>query len=150
MALKRIQKELNVYAKDPYPGITFTMDPRFPGDYFHLLGSIIGESGTPYEDGLFFLSIELPKDYPFRPPNVKFLTPVCSPNIDRSGGNCLDIFDDSWSPALTIPRTLLSLQTVLSNPDYNDSLDPVLSSLFKADKPGFLLQAKAHTRLHAY
>lgn len=39
-------------------------------------GVILGPSGSPYEDGVFFLSIDLPNEYPCKPPHIKFLTKV--------------------------------------------------------------------------
>ena len=38
--------------------------------------SIIGPSNTPYEGGLFYLTIDFPQEYPFKPPIVKFINGV--------------------------------------------------------------------------
>lgn len=40
-------------------------------------GVILGPPGSPYEDGVFFLSIDLPDEYPSKPPTIKFKTKVC-------------------------------------------------------------------------
>ena len=93
MALRRIKKELDSYSKDPIPGISLAQDPRYPGNLFRLLGGMIGPANTPYEDSLYFLSIKLPIDYPWKPPKVTFLTPIYHPNINKVGENCLDILD---------------------------------------------------------
>jgi ubiquitin-conjugating enzyme E2 O len=34
---------------------------------------IIGEAGTPYQDGLFFFDIHFPTEYPHSPPVSLFL-----------------------------------------------------------------------------
>ena len=67
----------------------------------------MGPAGSPYEGGVFFLNIDFPKEYPFKPPKVTFKTKVYHCNVNSNGGICLDILKDNWSPALTISKVLL-------------------------------------------
>ena len=62
------------------------------------------QDGSPYSNGLFFLNIHFPTDYPFKPPKVSFITKIYHPNINGDGSICLDILRDQWSPALTITK----------------------------------------------
>lgn len=64
---------------------------------------------SPFQGGVFFLSIHFPTDYPFKPPKVNFTTRIYHPNINSNGSICLDILRDQWSPALTISKGLLLL-----------------------------------------
>ena len=100
-------------------------------------GTIIGPSGTPYANGAFQLYITFPKDYPFRPPKVKFKTPIYHPNINSSGEICLDILKDKWSPALTIQKVLLSLCSLLNDPNPDDPLVPDIARLYKTNRNKF-------------
>uniref|UniRef100_A0A8C5C0M6 CDGSH iron-sulfur domain-containing protein 2 n=1 Tax=Gadus morhua TaxID=8049 RepID=A0A8C5C0M6_GADMO len=62
---------------------------------------------SPYQGGVFFLTIHFPTDYPFKPPKVAFTTRIYHPNINSNGSICLDILRSQWSPALTISKDQL-------------------------------------------
>ena len=93
-----------------------------------------GPSDTPYENGIFHLNIEFPQNYPFNPPKVKFITKIYHCNINSKGGICLDILKNEWSPALTISKVLLSISSLLNEPNPDDPLAPDIAKLYKKNK----------------
>ena len=50
-------------------------------DIRHWKGKIFGPDDTPYFGGIFIVDINIPPDYPFKPPKMKFDTKVWHPNI---------------------------------------------------------------------
>ena len=116
---------------------------------FHWEASIIGPKETPYENGVFFLKIIFPPDYPFKPPKITFRTRVYHPNINDSGGICLDILKDQWSPALTISKVLLSICSLLGDPNPDDPLVPEIARLFRSDHEAYLKKARYFTEEYA-
>ncbi len=63
-------------------------------------------------------------------PKVVFCTKIYHPNIgkifidiDNLGRICLDILKKNWSPALQIKSVLLSIQSLLSEPNPDDPLN---------------------------
>ncbi|XP_022373738.1 ubiquitin-conjugating enzyme E2 D3 isoform X3 [Enhydra lutris kenyoni] len=101
MALKRINKELSDLARDP--PAQCSAGP-VGDDMFHWQATIMGPNDSPYQGGVFFLTIHFPTDYPFKPPKVAFTTRIYHPNINSNGSICLDILRSQWSPALTISK----------------------------------------------
>lgn len=118
---KRIRKEIEKMEKDAPSNCS--AGPTNPDCLDKWEGTIIGPTDSPFEGGLFRVSIVFPKDYPFSPPKIKFQTPLYHPNVDRSGNICLDILKPgAWSPALTLPKVLLSLCSLLTDPNPDDPL----------------------------
>ena len=146
MALKRIQKEIKDFDKDPPTGCS--AGPA-DGDVFLWNALIHGPPDSPYAEGMFNLEVKFPNDYPFKPPKVTFLTKVYHPNVNSNGGICLDILKDQWSPALTISKVLLSITSLLTDPNPDDPLVPDIAHLYKTDRETYDKNAREWTRKYA-
>jgi len=146
MALKRIQKELKDLERDPPSSCSAG---PVGDDLFHWTATIMGPEDSPYSGGVFFLNIHFPADYPFKPPKVNFTTKVYHPNINRNGSICLDILKDQWSPALTISRVLLSISSLLTDPNPEDPLDPEIAHIYKTNRAKFESTAREWTAKYA-
>ncbi|KAJ5652463.1 ubiquitin-conjugating enzyme [Penicillium longicatenatum] len=118
-------------------------------DLFHWQATIMGPGDSPYSGGVFFLNIQFPTDYPFKPPKVNFTTRIYHPNINSNGSICLDILRDQWSPALTISKVLLSICSMLTDPNPDDPLVPEIAHVYKTDRPRYEATAREWTRKYA-
>jgi len=118
-------------------------------DIYQWQATIMGPEGSPYEGGVFYLRIDFPKDYPFKPPKIIFLTKIYHCNINSAGGICLDILKDQWSPALTISKLLLSLCSLMDDANPDDPLVPDIADLLKNDKPRHDQEARLYTLKYA-
>lgn len=99
----------------PAPGVSAF--PSADGNLLSWGATIEGPEDTPYSGLAFKLSFEFPANYPYAPPTVLFKTPVYHPNVDFSGRICLDILKDKWTAAYNIQTVLLSLQSLLGEPN---------------------------------
>tara|TARA_Y100000780_G_C13383989_1_gene301571 strand:- start:19 stop:474 length:456 start_codon:yes stop_codon:yes gene_type:complete len=146
MAAKRIQKELNELRRDPPTNCS--AGPVGDGeemDIFQWHATIVGPALSPFEGGVFALNVVFPRDYPFKPPNVRFQTRVYHPNVNDSGGICLDILKDAWSPALTISKVLLSICSLLTDPNCDDPLVMEIANLYRRDRAAYNARAADFT-----
>lgn len=146
MALKRIHKELNDLARDP--PAQCSAGP-VGDDMFHWQATIMGPNDSPYQGGVFFLTIHFPTDYPFKPPKVAFTTRIYHPNINSNGSICLDILRSQWSPALTISKVLLSICSLLCDPNPDDPLVPEIARIYKTDREKYNRIAREWTQKYA-
>lgn len=147
MAAKRILRELQDLEKDPPSNCS--AGPDDGSNLFVWSGHIIGPEGSPYEGGCFALRIEFPTDYPFKPPTLTFKTRIFHPNISPQGGICLDILKSEWSPALSISKVLLSISSLLTDPNPRDPLVPDIARLYETNRPEYNRMAREWTLRHA-
>lgn len=131
MALKRINRELQDLGGDPPANCSAG---PVQDDLFHWQATIMGPDDSPYFGGVYFLNIHFPADYPFKPPKVAFTTKIYHCNINANGGICLDILKDQWSPALTLSKVLLSICSLLTDPNPDDPLVPEIAQIYRNDK----------------
>ncbi|CAK5087158.1 unnamed protein product [Meloidogyne enterolobii] len=73
-------------------------------DLWNWQATITGPPNSPYQGGVFYLKINFPQEYPFKPPKISFKTQIYHPNINNEGCICLDILQNKWTPALTISK----------------------------------------------
>jgi ubiquitin-protein ligase len=103
-------------------------------DIFSWKATIMGPPGSPYEGGVFFLKINFPQEYPFKPPKVKFETKVYHCNVNATGEICMDILKDNWSPALTISKVLLSISSLRTEPNPAEPLMAEIAALYQSNR----------------
>ena len=146
MALQRIQKEHQNLMSDPPANCSAG---PMADDMFRWQATLLGPTESPYENGVFFLEINFPAEYPYKPPRIHFTTKIYHPNINSNGGICLDILKDQWSPALTISKVLLSICSLLNDPNPDDPLVPSIAELYIKNKELYIINARAWTLQYA-
>ena len=147
MALKRLQKELLDMEKDAPSNCSAGL---INDDIFSWKATLLGPTVTPYEGGIFYLKIFFTPDYPFKPPKITFETPIYHPNINSVGAIGLDILKDNWSPALNISKVLLSICSLLSDPNPDDPLVPDIANIYKSNKAQYEANAREYTMKYAH
>ncbi|KAF4677162.1 hypothetical protein FOL47_003004 [Perkinsus chesapeaki] len=149
-AIRRMAAEAKEMQKNAIEGVS--AHPASQDSLLEWVGYINGPNGTPYESGSFVIDIDIPVDYPFKPPRMRFRTPIWHPNItgDGRGKICMDILKaEHWSALLTLQTVLLSLVSLLADPNTGDPLNVEASDELEHFPEIFEAKAKEWTSKYA-
>jgi len=149
---KRIRQELSNVGDSESLGVHI-----FPvADNIQLWRVLLeGPPTSPFEGGVFALEVIIPDDYPFKPPKIKFQTPIYHCNVSEGGAICLDTLKDQWSPALSVMKILLQIREMMLNPNTDDALRQWIAERAIAYRNSggkemeYINEAKAQTQQHA-
>ena len=143
MAIKRLMNEYKFLQKDMNP--LFSVAPT--EDFLVWNFIVFGPEDTFYDGGIFDGTIIFPNQYPNKPPTVKFNgVNMFHPNIYHDGNVCISILHEGtdtygyesvgerWSPAQNINSIMLSIISMLSDPNFESPANTSASVLWK-DKP---------------
>lgn len=125
---KRLQNELMQLMMNTPAGISAFPDSE--SNLFKWTATIKGPEDTYYEGLSFKVALEFSENYPYRPPTVTFISPMYHPNVDMSGRICLDILQDQWSAVQNISSVLLSIQSLLGEPNNSSPLNGEAADLW--------------------
>lgn len=99
-----------------------------------------GPSSSIYSGGHFKIHVQLPKEYPFKPPVLNFKTKIYHPNVtnDDRGAMCLGMLrSDEWKPPNKIVDVLNLVRAVLAAPQPDDAVEQGIADQFKNDRKAF-------------
>jgi len=137
IAQERLKEERKSWRKD-HPAGFWARPQKNPDGSTNLmkwLAGVPGKGGTPWEGGLFKVSINFTPDFPMQPPEVYFTPPIFHPNIYPTGRVCLSILDSNkdWKPSITLKQVMLGLQDLLNNPNNDDPAQSNASNILRKD-----------------
>lgn len=125
-ASRRLKNELNMLMKSDTMEIIVNEK-----DFNNWIIIFDGPLNTIYENYKFKIDIKFPIEYPFAAPRIKFITPIQHINVNSSGDICLDILNrNKWTPQYYIKNIVLSIITLLENPNFDDPFNTSLASMY--------------------
>jgi ubiquitin-conjugating enzyme E2 A len=103
---------------------------------------IFGPDETDWEDGVFKLTMNFPENYPHDPPEVRFVTPIFHPNVYRNGNICLDMLQRNWSSANDVSSLLISIQSLLTDPNPQSPANAEAARLYTDNRPEYVRKVR--------
>ena len=111
---------------------------------------VSGPAGTPYEGGTFVVEIDFSDNYPFKCPNMKFITKIYHPNIKTDSGEiCAEAIKNSWVPTLNANFIIKMLVELITNPNAENPQEAEIARELMMNKNQFNANAKEHTEKYA-
>lgn len=105
---------------------------------------------SSYTGGYFKCTIQFPKTYPYAPPDFRFNSPLWHPNIYPDGRICISILHapgedimsgetsgERWSPAQRVESVLISILSLLDDPEINSPANVDASVMYRDDRIAF-------------
>mmetsp|Transcript_9057 Transcript_9057/g.12694 ORF Transcript_9057/g.12694 Transcript_9057/m.12694 type:complete len:243 (-) Transcript_9057:166-894(-) len=146
-AAKALAAELKDLTVEPLEGVSVNL-----GDDDNLFlwnVAIFGPPDTIYTGGYFKAQLAFPQTYPFTPPEMKFIPSLFHPNVYPDGKICISILhppgedemsgelaSERWSPAQRIRTILLSVISLLNEPNTSSPANVDASVAFRDWKEG--------------
>ena len=111
---------------------------------------IAGPDGSPYKDGSFSVDFAFPATYPFKAPSIRFLTKIYHPNVKSETGEiCNDVVNEHWAPTLNVKHCLLTLRSMLLEPNVDSPLEQEIAAKLRDSPAEFEKVAKEWVQLYA-
>ena len=111
-----------------------------------------GPPSSPYAGGSFGIVVNLPPEYPFKPPVVTFSTRIYHPNItnDEKGNICLGLLKaENWKPASKLLSVLESVRNLLIEPQPDDPLEARIADEYRSERREYEKTAKGYVAKYA-
>ncbi|EPZ32994.1 UBC-like protein [Rozella allomycis CSF55] len=115
-ATKRLQNELKMMINESPDFVTARPLENNILEWHYV---IKGPKDTPYEGGEYHGTVIFPKEYPFKPPSIRMITP--NGRFQPNARICLTISDyhpESWNPGWNILTILIGLVSFMVENNY--------------------------------
>ena len=112
------------------------------------------------EGGFFKCALEFPKDFPMNPPTMTFRSKMWHPNVYPDGKVCISILhppgedahnsqesaDERWRPILGVEAILISVISMLSDPNDESPANIDAAVMWRNDKESFKREVRRIVR----
>lgn len=131
----RLLSDLKAIKQEPPEGCSAS--PVSDESLFLWDATIFGPEETPFEGGIFSLRMQFSERYPDKPPRVRFTTPMFHANVYSDGNICIDILQDKWTPCHNVCSVLMSILSMLTDPNCSSPANPEAAQLYMKDRTAY-------------
>ena len=154
--INKLKEEFRDINNNPILNIGVTVGLPDENNLFEWRLSIIGPRDTPYKDGIFFLTLKFPENYPSYPPKVTFDTPIYHINVASIGNEYTPLGEPtsltilrSWRRDFKVRDIIISIYSLFYMNNINCDLSHVMAEEFKNNKSLYEEKIKYFTKKYA-
>mmetsp|Transcript_5281 Transcript_5281/g.5424 ORF Transcript_5281/g.5424 Transcript_5281/m.5424 type:complete len:169 (+) Transcript_5281:100-606(+) len=144
-----LRRQFTELSRNPPDGISVGLGED--DNIFNWELMIVGPPETLYEGGFFSAKLEFPADFPNSPPVMTFNSPMYHPNVFPDGKVCISILhppgedkfnqletaDERWRPILGVESIIVSVISMLSDPNDDSPANIDAAVMWRNDRPQF-------------
>lgn len=143
-----LRRQLNELGKNPVDLVSVGLTDDSNVYSWELL--VLGPDETLFEGGFFKARLVFPTDFPNMPPTMTFLSEMWHPNIYSDGRVCISILhppgedamsmesaDERWRPILGVEQILISVISMLSDPNDESAANVDAAKMWRDDRKAF-------------
>ena len=158
--LTRLKKEYELCSADNELSLIGCSFALIDNNYYKWKVTIIGPKGTPYENGLFFIQIIFPEDYPKSGAEFRFINQIYHLNVDLRkesfGHICLTSLNEWRTTGKVDGKTCYGVKQALFDIFYlfftqgvDSPYSDEMKALYQQDKNKFEENAREWTKKYA-
>jgi len=158
--LTRLKKEYELCSADNELSLIGCSFALIDNNYYKWKVTIIGPKGTPYENGLFFIQIIFPEDYPKSGAEFRFINQIYHLNVDLRkesfGHICLTSLNEWRTTGKVAGKTCYGVKQALFDIFYlfftqgvDSPYSDDMKALYQKDKNKFEENAREWTKKYA-
>ena len=111
--------------------------------------NIFGPADSPYEGGNFEVILTIPANYPFKPPEARFVTKVYHPNVKSDDGSiCAEVYQANWGPTKSVRHVVEIIINMLLSPNPDHAVEAEIARQMMENYEAF--QATAQEWVNNY
>jgi len=144
--LRRLINEVKLLSQNEEGNSVYFKIGQVGENMYHWEGIVYGPDDSLYQGYGYKVDIELPNDYPQSALKIKFVSPIQHINVNKDGNICMDILKNEWTSTQSMSSVLISLVSLLSNPNTDDPFNPELADLYNSNKDTYKKKIKSHCK----
>ncbi|KAF2756143.1 ubiquitin-conjugating enzyme [Pseudovirgaria hyperparasitica] len=149
MAQRILMNEFKTLSKEPWTNIELIHENILEWS----VALIPLNSDSPYYGGYYKAKMTFPSNYPYSPPDFKFIRPLYHPNIYADGRLCISILHapgedemsgesaaERWSPAQRVESVLISILSLLDDAEVSSPANVDAGVMLRKDPAAYKKQ----------